>query len=126
MDKGACLRGNAIVCGNAYVSRGTLLVGHARAEDDAYIRGAILTGHARASGFASIVHDQNTGGAPVLSGHSAVYGRVSGDVRLTGAALIISGQGRSIIRDASRDELAPQAGQPEHSKAKTKGRKVER
>ena len=141
VDKGACLRGNAIVCGNAYVSRGTLLVGHARAEDDAYIRGAILTGHARASGFASIVHDQNTGGAPVLSGHSAVYGRVSGDVRLTGAALIISGeeiqndtpdtlvisgQGRSIIRDASRDELAPQAGQPEHSKAKTKGRKVER
>ena len=61
----------------------------------------------------------------MLSGQSAVYGRVSGDVRLTGSALVISGEeiqndtpdtlvisgrGRSVIRDDSRDELAPQTG----------------
>lgn len=141
VDKGSYLRGNAIACGQAYVSRGTLLAGHARAEDDAYIRGAILTDHARASGFAVIVHNQDTGGVPMLSGRSAVYGRVSGDVRLTGSALVISGeeiqndtldmlvisgQGRSVIRDASRDELAPQTGQPEPPKAKIKERQVER
>ena len=77
----------------------------------------------------------------MLSGHSAVYGRVSGDVRLTDTALVISGeeiqndtldtlvisgQGRSVIRDDSRDELAPQTGQPEPSKAKIKERQVER
>ena len=88
VDKGSYLRGNAIACGHAYVSRGTLLAGHARAEDDAYIRGATLTNHARASGFAVIVYNQDTGGVPMLSGQSAVYGRVSGDVRLTGSALV--------------------------------------
>ena len=141
VDKGSYLRGNAIACGHAYVSRGTLLAGHARVEDDAYIRGAVLTDHARASGFAVIVYNQDTGGVPMLSGQSAVYGRVSGDVRLTDTALVISGeeiqndtldtlvisgQGRSVIRDDSRDELAPQTGQPEPSKAKIKERQVER
>ena len=141
VDKGSYLRGNAIACGHAYVSRGTLLAGHARAEDDAYIRGATLTNHARASGFAVIVYNQDTGGVPMLSGQSAVYGRGSGDVRLTGSALVISGEeiqndtpdtlvisarGRSVIRDDSRDELAPQTGQPETSKAKIKERQVER
>ena len=92
VDKGSYLRGNAIACGHAYVSRGTLLAGHARVEDDAYIRGAVLTDHARASGFAVIVHNQDTGGVPMLSGQSAVYGRVSGDVRLTDTALVISGE----------------------------------
>lgn len=140
-DKGSYLRGDAIACDHAYVSRGTLLAGHARAEDDAYIRGAVLTDHARASGFAVIVYDQDTGGVPMLSGQSAVYGRVSGDVRLTDTALVISGeeiqndtldtlvissQGRSVIRDDTRDELAPQTGQPETSKAKIKERQVER
>ena len=118
VDKGSYLRGNAIACGHAYVSRGTLL-----------------------AGFAVIVYNQDTGGVPMLSGQSAVYGRVSGDVRLTGSALVISGEeiqndtpdtlvisgrGRSVIRDDSRDELAPQTGQPETSKAKIKERQVER
>lgn len=141
VDKGSYLRGDAIACNHAYVSQGALLAGHARAEDDAYIRGAILTDHARASGFAVIVYNQDTGGVPMISGQSAVYGRVSGDVRLTDTALVISGeeiqndtldtlaisgQGRSVIRDGSRDELAPLAGQPEPTKAKIKERQVER
>ena len=141
VDKGSYLRGNAIACNHAYVSWGALLAGHARAEDDAYIRGAILTDHAKASGFAVIVYNQDTGGVPMISGQSAVYGRVSGDVRLTDTALVISGeeiqndtldtlaisgQGRSVIRDGSRDELAPLAEQPEPTKAKIKERQVER
>ena len=141
VDRNSCLRGSSVACGNAYVSRGAVLTGQARAEDDAYVRGAVLTDHARASGFAVIVHDQDTGSAPTLSGHCAVYGRVSGDVRLTGSALVISGeeiqndtldtlvmdgQTRAVIRDASRDELAPHTGQPEALKAKIKERRVER
>ena len=137
VDKGSYLRGNAIACNHAYVSRGALLAGHARAEDDAYIRGAILTDHARASGFAVIVYNQDTGGVPMLSGQSAVYGRVSGDVRLTGSVLVISGeeiqndtldtivmdgQARAVIRDASRDELAPR----EQRRLPTKKKQPER
>ena len=141
VDRSSCLRGSSVACDNAYVSRGAPLTGQARAEDDAYIRGAVLSDHARASGFAVIVHNQDTGSAPTLSGHCAVYGRVSGDVRLTGSALVISGeeiqndtldtfvmdgQNRTVIRDASRDELAPLAGQSEPTKAKIKERQVER
>ena len=137
VDKGSYLRGNAIACNHAYVSRGALLAGHARAEDDAYIRGAILTDHARASGFAVIVYNQDTGGVPMISGQSAVYGRVSGDVRLTDTALVISGeemqnetldtivmdgQARAVIRDASRDELAPR----EQRRLPTKKKQPER
>ena len=96
--------------------------GHTRAEDEAYLRGAVLTGHVRASGFAMILSSQETGKAPTLSGQAAVYGQVSGDVRLTGTALVASGeklcndtkdalvldgQTRSVFREAARDELSP-------------------
>lgn len=112
VDKGAVLRGEAVVCDNAYISMGAVLSGHARVEDNAYIRGAVLSASARASGFSMILNDKDTMGVPILSGHCAVYGKVSGDVRLTGSALVISGKNRSVIRDSSRDELAPQQPSP--------------
>ena len=119
VDKGAVLRGEAVVCDNAYISMGAVLSGH--------IRGAVLSASARASGFSMILNDKDTMGVPILSGHCAVYGKVSGDVRLTGSALVISGEeirndtldtlvisgkNRSVIRDSSRDELAPQQPSP--------------
>lgn len=122
VDRNSILREEAIVCGHAYASHGTVMGGHTRAEDEAYLRGAILTGHARASGFAMILSSQDTGKAPTLSGQAAVYGQVAGDVRLTGTALVISGekicndtkdtlvldgQTRSVLREAARDELSP-------------------
>lgn len=122
VDRNSILREEAIVREHAYVSHGTVMSGHARAEDEAYLRGAVLTGHARASGFAMILSAQDTGKAPTLSGRAAVYGQVSGDVRLTGTALVFSGekicndtkdalvldgQARSVLRAAARDELAP-------------------
>lgn len=79
-------------------------------------------------------------GVPILSGHCAVYGKVSGDVRLTGSALVISGEeirndtldtlvisgkNRSVIRDSSRDELAPQQPVPSPPK-KQKGCEISR
>ena len=127
VDKGAVLRGEAVVCDNAYISMGAVLSGHARVEDNAYIRGAVLSASARASGVSMILNDKDTMGVPILSGHCAVYGKVSGDVRLTGSALVISGEeirndtldtlvisgkNRSVIRDSSRDELAPQQPSP--------------
>lgn len=122
VDRNSILREEAIVREHAYVSHGTVMSGHARAEEEAYLRGAVLTGHVRASGFAMILSSQETGKAPALSGQAAVYGQVAGDVRLTGTALVISGekicndtkdalvldgQARSVLRAAARDELAP-------------------
>jgi len=122
VDKGSHLRKSAVACHNAYVSHGTVMTGSARAEDDAYIRGAVLSGQARASGQSMILHSQDTLSSPTLSGRCAVYGKVSGNVRLTGTAivisgeeicnntpdtLVISGKSRSVIRDDSRDELKP-------------------
>lgn len=140
VDKGAVLRGEAVVSGNAYVSMGAVLSGHARAEDNAYICRAVLNASARASGFAMILDDTDTLAVPILSGHCAVYGKVSGDVRLTGNALVISGEeirndtldtlvisgkNRTVIRDSSRDELAPQ--QPASpTPQKQKGREMSR
>ena len=140
VDKGAVLRGEAVVCDNAYISMGAVLSGHTRAEDNAYIRGAVLSASARASGFSMILNDKDTMGVPILSGHCAVYGKVSGDVRLTGSALVISGEeirndtldtlvisgkNRSVIRDSSRDELAPQQPVPSPPK-KQKGCEISR
>lgn len=140
VDKGAVLRGEAVVCDNAYISMGAVLSGHTRAEDNAYIRGAVLSASARASGFSMILNDKDTMGVPILSGHCTVYGKVSGDVRLTGSALVISGEeirndtldtlvisgkNRSVIRDSSRDELAPQQPVPSPPK-KQKGCEISR
>ena len=136
VDKGSALLGESVVCGNAYVSQNSALSGHARAEDDAYIRGSNLCGHARVSGCGMVLDSPDTGCAPILSGTCAVYGRVCGDVHLTNTALIISGEeicndsldtlvmdgkGRSVIRDPSRDELAPQKLEPQKKKSKKKG-----
>ena len=70
----------------------------------------------------------------------AVYGRVCGDVHLTDTALVISGEeicndsldtlvmdgkSRSVIRDSSRDELAPQQ-PPPPTPQKQKGREMSR
>lgn len=126
VDKGSQLRKEAVACHNAYVSHGTVMTSSARAEDDAYLRGAFLSGQARASGQSMILRSQGTMSSPTLSGHCAVYGKVSGDVRLTGTTivisgeeicndtpdtLVISGKNRSTIRGDSRDELKPIQGQ---------------
>lgn len=136
VDKGSCLRGEAVACDNAYVSHGSVMTGHSRAEDDAYIRGAVLSAHARASGRSMILHAQDTLAVPLLSGQCAVYGKVSGDVRLTGTALVISGEeicndtldtllisgkSRSVIRSSSRDQLAPKKTAPQKEKSKSRG-----
>lgn len=92
VDKGSSLFGESVACGNAYVSQNSALSAHARAEDDAYIRGSNLCGHARVSDCGMVLDSPDTGRAPILSGTSAVYGRVCGDVHLTDTALIISGE----------------------------------
>lgn len=141
VDKGSTLRQQAVACHNAYVSHNSILSGHARAEDEAYLRGAFLTEHARASGFAVIVHNTETLVGPVLSGHSAVYGKVSGDVRLSGTALVFSGEElcndtldtlvinttkRTIICGLDRDTLTCQGRHAELREEKKKGGRCER
>ena len=122
VDQGAVLREESIACANAYISHGAKLTGHARVEDDAYIRGAVLCAFARASGTSMILSSPDIHSIPILSGHCAVYGKVSGNVRVTGEAIIISGEdihndsldtlsinehGRMMSRNPLRDKLAP-------------------
>lgn len=136
VDKGACLRNRAVVCGNAYVSHGAQMSGDSRAEDNAYIRGATLSRCARASGNSMILQSPSTKVSPILTGNCAVYGKVMGDVTLTGSMVVINDEtisndsldtlsidecGRTIIRDPSRDELRPRQAVAQ----KEKGRKKE-
>ena len=137
VDKGSVLRERAIVCCCAYASHGTEMSGDSRAEDDAYIRGARLSRCARVSGNGMVLQSPTTKAAPILTGSCSVYGKVIGDVTLTGTAVVISGEailnesldtliiddrGRTIIRAPSRDELAPCQPQEKQKKPKNKGR----
>lgn len=139
VDKGSCLRDRAIACNHAYISHGATMLGDARAEDDAYVRGATLMKSARISGNSMILLSKKTGNAPILSGHCSVYGKVMGDVRVMGKAVVISGEdicnetpdalflnerGRTIVRDTSRDELRPR--QPAAQKEKSRKKGMER
>ena len=132
-DKGAQLRQNAIVCGCAYVSNGSVMSGHSRAEDDAYLNGAAMLENATASGNAMILRESRLGGAPVLSGQCRVYGTVRGDIRVGGKAVLFSNQsvenaskdtfiltekGQDVMRRLSRDVLQPVASE-EEEKAET-------
>ena len=140
VDKGSILRDRAVVCGCAYVSHGSEMSGDSRAEDNAYLRGAKLSRCARVSGNGMVLQSPNTKASPILSGNCAVYGRVMGDVMLAGTVVVISDetisndsldtlsideQHRTILRNPSRDKLAPRTPQAGEKK-KTKRREAER
>ena len=135
VDQGAVLREDAVLCDSAYASQGAVLSGSARGEDDAYIRGAVLNAYARASGNAVILYNAETRSAPIITGHSTVYGAVTGAVRITGKAVVISGecirndtmdtlvldgQDRSVIRYPSRDTLHPDQAEKKAEKPKAR------
>ena len=132
-DKGAQLRENAIVCGCAYVSNGSVMSGRSRAEDDAYLSGATMLEDATVSGNAMILREERSGGAPVLSGQCRIYGTVRGDIRVGGKAVLFSNQsvenaskdtfiltekGQDVMRRLSRDVLQAVASE-EEEKAET-------
>lgn len=137
VGKGSTLRDRAVVCDCAYASEGTEMSGDSRAEDDAYLRGAKLSRCARVSGNGMVLQSPNTKASPILSGNCAVYGRVMGDVMLAGTVVVISDetisndsldtlsideQRRTILRDPSRDELAPRQLQEKQKKPRHQGR----
>ena len=137
VDQDAHLFGKAVACDCAYVSQGAALSAEARAEASAYIRASDLCGHARASGHSMILDSPDTGKAPILSETCVVYGTVMGDIHVMGKTVILSeekvtndtldtlilnGQERSVIRDPSRDELAPHRQQEKQKKPRNKGR----
>ena len=141
VDKGSRLFGDVVVYGNTLISQGSFLSGHVRAEDCAYIRGAELCGYARASGNSMVLDSPDTGKAPILSENCVIYGAVLGNVHIMGNAvvvdgekvtnktldtLVINGQGRSVIRDPSRDELHPRQPEGAGEKKKAKRREAER
>ena len=138
VDKGSRLFGEAIVCGNAYLTENGSMSAHARAEGDAYIRGAALCGHARATGTSTILNPPGETDLPILSEHCTVYGTVQGNVHIMGTTVILAGEiirhndpsalvikdtARSIVRDPAKDELKPyQPQEKEKKKSKDRGR----
>lgn len=137
VDKGSILRDRAVVCGCAYVSHGSEMSGDSRAEDNAYIRGARLSRCVRVSGDGMVLQSPTTGTAPILSGSCTVHGKVMGDIMMAGTVVVISGEeifndtldtlviderGRMILRDPSRDELAPHRQQDKQKKPRDRGR----
>ncbi len=131
VDKNSRLYGYAVVCKHGYVSQDSAVSAHARVEDDAYIRCADVCGHARVSGRGMVLASPDDSARAILSEHCAVYGTVQGDIHVMGNAVVISGEtirndtpdtlvinehGRSIVRDPSRDELAPQTPRMEEKK----------
>ena len=143
VDSGAQLRDYALACDNAHVSNGAVMSGNSRAEDNAYLRGAVLKDSARASGESMILDATGEGRLfPVLSGNSAVYGKVQGSIHVRDSVLIFSNEdyqnestdtfvldrnGRSILRDPAREILTPLIPQnepvrtPSKSVRKTRG-----
>ncbi len=136
VDQNASLRGKAVAYDQAYISRNALLAGNSRAEDAAYICGGVLLDGARCSGSSMVLPSPDTHNVPVLSGECAVYGKVVGDVGVQGNAVIQEGEivqnntldrllldehGRTILRDPSRDELAPSQPVQRKEKAKKRG-----
>ena len=137
VDEGSVLRDRAVVCGHAYVSKGSEMSGDSRAEDDAYIRGARLSRCARVSGNGMVLQSPTTKASPILTGSCAVYGKVIGDVMLAGSVVVISDEtisndsldtlsiderGRTVLRAPSRDKLTPRQPQEKQKRPKDKGR----
>ena len=136
VDQSSRLFGEAVVCNHAYVSCGSAMSAQARAEDYAYIRGGDVCGHARVSGSSMILCAPDGAARPILSENCVVYGTVQGDIHVMGTAVVASGEvirndtldtlviretGRSVIRDPSRDELAPHRHQEKQKKPRNKG-----
>ena len=138
VNQDAVVRDNAIVCGKACVSCGSVMSGHSRAEDDAYLNGATMMEDATASGNAMILQERRLGGAPVLSGQCRIYGTVRGDIKVGGKAVLFSNQsvenaskdtfiltekGQDIMRYLSRDFLRPVASEEEKAETEREAEK---
>lgn len=129
VDKDSILKDNAIVSGQAYITQGAELGSNTQAMDKAYISGALLGVQARAYGSSIIVSSAKTHKAPQLRGEVTVYGKIAGDVRVSGwlvimeneciqnnsmDALLINNGYRSIIPAEARAELKPQIARTVH------------
>lgn len=121
VESGAILRDQAVVCGEARVRGNSIVADNARVEDHAVIDGAWVDGFARVSGH-GMAFAITPSKFPVISGDSTIHGIVSGNIRVTGEAvvlgdekivnealdqLVVTEKGRRIERDPNRDQLMP-------------------
>lgn len=140
VESGALLRDQAVVCGEARVLRMSVISGSARVEDHAVIDGARVEGSARVSGH-GMAFAITPGKFPTISGGSVVHGIVSGNVLVTGEAvvlgdekivnealdrLVVTEEGRRIERSPDRDTLLPSARYFERNKPKPKRKEAVR
>jgi len=122
VDKNSFLKDQARASGQAYITGGASLSCHAQAADQAYICGAKLSFGCKAYGSAVIVPAHKAGRAPMLGGEIIVYGRIVGDVRVSGRLVVLENERlinrgpdilllnnglRSIIPADARQELKP-------------------
>ncbi len=140
VEGGTLLRDRAVVCGEARVRGRSVMSDDARVEDHAIVDGARVELYARVSAHA-LVSAQPASCFPIVSGHSVVHGIVSGNVLVTGSAvvlgdekvvneaadrLVLTEEGRSIERGPGRDVLLPSAQYFGRKKPVHKRREAER
>ena len=140
VESGAILRDDAVVCGEARVQEMAVMAGSARAEDHAVVNGARVEGSARVSGH-GMAFSISPSKFPVVSGASVVHGIVSGNILLTGEAvvlgdekiandaldrLVVTEEGRRIERSPVRDQLVPSAQYFGRNKPRQKHKEAER
>lgn len=90
VEKGASLQNRAVVCDHALVTQNAELFDDARAEDDAYIKGGRLYEHSKVAGAAMLLPGEQNDDIPSLFGTATVYGRVEGNIHLTGSTVVLS------------------------------------
>jgi len=127
----------AIACDSAYITNAAVMLEASRAEDDSYLSCAMLTDHARISGMAMVQSIPGDGdNAPTIGGSVTMYGKIIGDVMVTGKTVILSGETvenrtvdglmikdgtRSVFRSNSRNMLTPRREQDVPKTPKLKG-----
>lgn len=123
VEGGSLLRDQAVACGEARVQGGSVVSGYACVEDHACIVGARVEGFARVSGH-GMAFAYSPAKAPLLTSNCVIHGNVSGNICVTGEAvvlgdekisnesidrLIVNEKGRRIERGPGRDVLLPSA-----------------
>lgn len=137
LDKGSILKDYAQASGRAYITGGAAFSCTAKAADNAYVCGARLSFGCMALGNSIIAPSRNNQRAPMLGGEVAVYGRITGDVRVAGRLVVLENErisnstmdilnicsgARTMILNESRGILQPLSRKP--ARAKTRADKI--
>ena len=88
VNNGARLRNGAIAKDNAYITQNALLEGGAICMEDAYVCSAAVSMHGIVAGCGMVIGKD--GFSPLVTGNACVYGRVTGNITISGENSVIA------------------------------------